>query len=235
MSTAKLIIKEGKIDFAMDRYLKYFEDHEYLGNGWEVSVTPERIYAICERTYSDGMYSISSKIQHGCMVTEWKKDGKTYNRKSKRINYSGTGMLGLPGGNVSERYVYWRDEEFSQFLKDADLTAVSRLELKNGIYCINARTAHYAGGECKTRIWTDGEYEIGDTDFGRSPEWESKYPRTSAFESDTPVKIKFPTAIIIETHQHEGNNHNYSRILYTNIKGIDNMRKVISNMEEIRI
>jgi hypothetical protein len=196
MATATITIKNGKVVSHYDRYyVSTSEDgKEYRGNGWVVKIKdgrkdrPGRIICHAEREYSGG-----PAVCH---------------REFKLAD----GTLGLAGGNIYERYAYFRSEDFQKFLADHNISAVKK-EDPNTVFCL--RNAWYGGGECSMSIRTDGEVEEISYDSGRTDGWVESCPNTSAYEGESNVKVSGATWVIVDKVQHEGDSHNSSHILYT--------------------
>lgn len=199
MATTTLLIKNGKIEGSNDKYVYEVKPYYANANGWEVYINTKKKIIYCEkkRQYSDGEHI------------------------KKKIFPLEDGILGLSGGYVDDSYAYFRSEKFQSFLAKYSITAVSRLSKlgtddDGDAYIVYTREAHYGGGECHTNIYTDGETEVLEQDNGSTEEWQEQFPGTQAYESDITWKIKDATFIVVEKSQDERDNHNYSKILYTN-------------------
>lgn len=204
MATTKLIIKNGKITESNNVYVHEIKPYYANANGWEVYINSKKSIIYCEkkRQYSDGEHV------------------------KKKIFPLEDGVLGLSGGYVDDSYAYFRSEKFQAFLSKYGITAVARLskldtDNDGDSILIDGREAHYGGGECHTKIYTDGEIELKKEDHGFTEEWKEQFPGTCAYECDTVWEIKNCTFIVREQRQDERDNHNYSKILYTNANVYD--------------
>lgn len=199
MATTKLTIKNGKIEGSNDVYVHEIKPYYCRANGWDVYINSKKNIIYCEkkREYSDGEHV------------------------KKKIFPLEDGVLGLSGGYVDDSYAYFRSEKFQNFLSKYGITAVARLSKLNTDsdgdgYLVDAREAHYGGGKCHTNIYTDGEIEMVEQDNGFTEEWKKQFPGTQAYESDITWKVQNCKFIVVEKAQDERDNHNYSKILYTN-------------------
>ncbi len=122
MATARVMIKNGKVVDYMDRYFGSISEDakKYFGNGWEVTIVdgvdgrPGKIVCHSEREYSDGLYACHKEFAL--------QDG----------------TVGLAGGNITERYAYFRSEEFQDFLAEFNIDSVRRLSamrLEDELFC----------------------------------------------------------------------------------------------------
>ena len=201
MATALVAIRDGKIVWHQDRYFESVsEDGKvYVGNGWTVKIEdgdngrPGRIICHAEREYAKG-----PAICH---------------REFKLAD----GRLGLAGGNINERYAYFRSAKFQSFLSEHGITAVKK-ENPNQEY--NLRNAHYGGGRCEMSIRTDGQMTEIAFDGGRTSEWQSQPGYTCAYEGWATVKVTGATYVIVDKVQHEHDSHNGSSILYSVAKDV---------------
>ena len=161
------------------RYFEGFSEDglHATGNGWSVEIRPAKgrkggkIICHSERMYSDG-----PAICH---------------REFRLAD----GVLGLAGGNVNDRYAYFRTNEFSQFLRKIGVDSVSK-EDPNGDYCI--------GGGGDISIKTDGKVRR---------DWEQEH------WSDYKVVSDATWAIVVRRYNN-GCNWVHSRVLCTLEKNV---------------
>ena len=180
MATTKLMIEDGRIVNYYDRYFHSLSENgkEYIGNGWVVTIKdghkgrPGRIVCHSEREYSDGR-----AVCH---------------REFKLAD----GMIGLSGGNVRSRYVYFRSEEFSKWLEKNELQCVIRSD-PNGVYISsNPYGSVWSHG---LAIKTDGEVD-----------WEGRR-----------YEVSSATFAIVRKHYCDGVSwHKEPGILYTEVKDV---------------
>lgn len=137
MATTKLYIVDDVIDVTTAVQNRYSEEVSpdglyFRGNGWEVKLEGGKIVCHSERKYSDGV------------------------AKCHRVFPLKDGMLGLAGGNVRERYAYFRDEEFVQFLHDYRVTTMKRGD-PDGTY--TGHQEYSARNDIVSSLYTDGLVE----------------------------------------------------------------------------
>ena len=183
MATLKLRIENDKFveTVGEGRYFDGFSEDRLhaTGNGWEVKIRPGRngkagrIIAHSER-----QYSVGPAICH-------------------REFHLRDGIIGLAGGDVRNRYAYFRTNEFSAFLKKIGVDSVKR-EDPNGEFTV--------GGNGRISIKTDGE---------ASTNWNSSW-------SDHKIVTNATWAVVTKTYNN-GFNQVHSTILYTLEKNVLNL------------
>ena len=187
MATTKIIIKGGKFTKggSVLPYHKTISETHYEGNGWVCDIKKDKIICHSEREYSSG-----TAICH------------------KEIKLQ-DGLLGLSGGNVTERYVYFRTKEFQNFLSEHGITAVKHTD-PNGVY---EEDFHRSGwGTRKIKIYTNGKKEeerIGG-------DFDAQTDVGNACHSDQyETKVTNATWVLVDSHIDYRDSHSSSRILYT--------------------
>lgn len=190
-----------------------------VGNGWDCSIQEDGTI-LCEsiRSYSDGIHSIRYKIMpNGYARLTLKVPGERLKILRKgfvlpRGRKLENGLLGLAGGNVDERYAFFRDEDFQNFLEDHGISAVQH-ENPNKVFRV--RNARYGGGNCHSELYSDGTVTRLSYSDGKTADWERQSPGTSCFEVNEDFEVTAATWVLHTQSQHEGNSHNCFRILYT--------------------
>lgn len=137
MATTQLQIKNSIIDTTAAPRNRYFEEVSpdglyFRGNGWEVKLQNGKIICHSERRYSNGI------------------------AKCHREFPLRDGVVGLSGGNVKQRYAYFRDVEFVQFLQNYRITTMKRAD-PDGVY--SAPQGHVAGHDIVSHLYADGKVE----------------------------------------------------------------------------
>lgn len=213
MAITTLIIEEGRIVEFFDNYHDFMEnDNYYVGNGWEVHITDTSIKAVCTRVYSDGTHRIRVQVRDGRMKTVLTINGTCVWVKNKKCDYHGEGELGLSGGNVDDRYAFFRSNDFKQFLNKYNISAKYKLDYSNDqIKIFPWKTA------INTYIYTDGTLEVSKQNFD--------YTSTSCV-------IKNATVVIEETQEWDGLYRKYRRILKSDINDVELLDKIIPHLDK---
>lgn len=66
------------------------------------------------------------------------------------------GIIGLSGGNVADRYCYFRSDSFQKYLDDNGLTTMAKFD---GHVDATVRSCYHAGGHAAYAIMTDGKVD----------------------------------------------------------------------------
>lgn len=247
MATLKIKLENGFFVGTTGCYVSTVEATHVVANGWDCSVRKNGVVeCFSARSYSDGEHSMRYVIQPTGFAKLTLKvphePVKTLRKgfvvpKGTRLS---DGLIGLAGGNIDNRYAYFRDGSFQKFLEDHGISAVKH-EDPNQIFSI--RNARYGGGECSSYLLTDGNISEERYDSGRTERWEeSSAGTTSAYEGNEYLKVTGASWAIHKQSQHEGDSHNCFRILYTlekdltKLVGIPNIREKeekISQLKEV--
>ncbi len=219
MATMKLYLENGFFVKAEGRYIYEVGPTRAIGNGWTCTINEDgSIECLSEREYSDGWHSVrytitenglaklTLRVPYQPVVTL--KKGYVLPRGRKLSD----GVIGLAGGYIDERYAYFRDSSFENFLKEHGISAVKHKD-PNGLFYI--RNARYGGGECESLLLTDGNKADAGYDTGRTNNWQEEFPMTSAYEQDEYVNVSGASWTIHKQTQHERDCHNCFSILYT--------------------
>jgi hypothetical protein len=140
------------------------------------------------------------------------------------------GVIGLAGGYVDERYAYFRDGGFQKFLDKFGITAVKH-EDPNQTFVV--RNARYGGGECRSSLVSDGNMTETGYDSGRTDGWHDSCPGTCAYEGETSYEITGATWAIHTQNQDEGDCHNYTRILFTQVRNVSDLEDSLMGNADI--
>lgn len=219
MATLQLKIENGFFVGSNNVYLDELEPTHAIGNGWDCVIKEDgTIECNAVRDYSDGEHSMRYVIMsNGYAKLTLKVSGQkpkvirkgfVVPRGQKLVS----GIIGLAGGYIDNRYAYFRDSSFQEFLDKYGITAVKH-EDPNHSYVV--RHAEYGGGYCFCNLTTDGTVADVGFDLGRSEEWAEENPGTCASECDYHKEVTGATWVVVEKRQWEGDNKNYSKILYT--------------------
>ncbi len=215
MASVSVKIANGLFVDYEGRYYDSLSPEAFMGNGWAGHVNQDgSIHLEASRNYSDGVHSITQDIQpNGRFVTRMNGDvikKGTYKLTDGKLN----GEFRLPGGNIDNRYIAYRDIEFSTFLEEHGITAVVHQDPNQGY---DQRKAYYGGGRAESAIFTNGEIKYGEWDDERDEDWQmgrnGTNPNLTKGESYDTVK-NASWAIVCQS-QNERDNHNYSVLLYT--------------------
>ena len=197
------------------RYYESLRTDSFSGNGWQGRVEQDgSLHLEATREYSDGPHSIACDIQPNGKYTVTQNGEVTKKGRYKLTEGKLNGEFRLPGGNIDDRYIAYRDAEFAQFLKDRGITAVKHQEPNQEFY---QRDAYHGNGRTDSAIFTDGQVEYGEYNDERSEDWQhglngknSNLSMGHSYDNVTGANW----AIVCQS-QHERDNHNYSVILYT--------------------
>lgn len=244
MATLQVQIENGYFVGTNGCYVTSVEPTHVIANGWDCVIDEDgTIRCDAIRGYSDGEHCMRYIIQPNGFAKLTLK--VPYNKvKTLRKGFVvpkgyklSDGLLGLAGGYIDERYAYFRDASFQKFLEDHGISAVKH-EDPNQTFSI--RNARYGGGECYSYLLTDGEVIEEGYSSGRTESWEESCPGTCAYEGNEYLKVTGATWTIHKQTQHEGDNHNCFRILYTlekdltKLVGIPNIREKEEKISKLR-
>lgn len=224
MATLRINLENGFFSSTHGRYVTEVTPTHVVGNGWDC-VIREDGSVLCEarRQYFDGYHSMRYEIANngfakltlqvgkGAVKTLWR--GFVLPRGAKLTD----GAIGLAGGYVDDRYAYFRDGPFQRFLDKFGITAVKH-EDPNRTFVV--RNARYGGGECRSGLVSDGVVTKTGYDSGRTDVWHQSFPGTCAYEGEASYAITEATWAIYTQDRHEGDSHNYARILYTQAQDV---------------
>ena len=138
MSTYNISIEDGKFTTSNGNYEHERSEKYFLANGWEGEIQEDgTIFLEANRCYSDGENYIRVVISPNGYHKVTVKYGDDFEeklirkgfltRKGEKLN----GVLGLPGGNIEERYFYFRSNEFNNFLKLHGIDQVKKIDPNN--------------------------------------------------------------------------------------------------------
>jgi hypothetical protein len=227
MATSKLFLANNNNSFSFVRdkskliYTEEFSDQYVFTNGWECTIFNRKSgkpALVCEATreYSTGTasFSVFVDLSNGFYTikvdNETKKKGYLV-KKGEPIE----GILGLPGGNIYDRYFYFRSNQFSEWLNAHKITAVESKD-PNTTYC--GWDCYHGCGTASFNIETDGdvEYEIRDCrDLG----WATGVSGNSDLrENHVTATVTNATWCIVRSSNFVNNNHSVANVLYTKKK-----------------
>lgn len=161
----EVTLKDGNFVSASGEVTTFAQD-KVVGNGWLLRKKDGEIEALCFQQYKDGTHSVRMLIDKECnmkVTLRTPKEGggfKTELKKSSRLSSKEglNGILGLSSGYLDERYVYFRENNFNNFLTKHKFTEY-KFKDPNITYTLRDEE----GGIC-TRLFTNGEVEIVDTE-----------------------------------------------------------------------
>ncbi len=189
MGTLRLKIVDGTFVGSNGVYVTLIEPKLVVANGWRCQILANGIIrcdAICE--YSDGKHKLRYKLwPDGKYKLSLKlpDSPRILLRQGNVLPKGGViscGVLGLSGGNIDSRYVYFRNLEFQNFLEKHNISAVKH-EDPNKCYKVSKKNKKY-----QSYICTDGEIEVSMMET-----WERIL---SVYESTSMLKVKKATWVI---------------------------------------
>jgi hypothetical protein len=224
MATLKLNLENGFFAGTNGVYVDEVTPSHVNANGWDCHIREDGSI-VCEATrdYSDGIHSMRYEIaRNGFARLTLKVDGQPVRTLRKgfvlpRGAKLTDGVIGLAGGCIDERYAFFRDAAFTKFLAEHGISAVKH-EDPNRDYVV--RNARYGGGECWSRLRTDGKVEEVSYDSLRTERWHEECHGTCAYEGETTYRVTGATYVIHDQISHEGDSHNCFHILYTLEKNV---------------
>lgn len=195
MSTIMIRIKDGRIySLNYSHPFKLSDDGKFFSmNDWAVTIKdshngrPGRIVCHSEREYSDGL-----AICH---------------REFKLAD----GVVGLAGGNICDRYAYFRSWNFQEFLSKHGITAVKHEDPNRVFSGFASWSAH---GDASITVESDGEVKY---DFQSSSE-------ATGYAYYT---VSGASWAIVTVQNYYENNRNYARILYSSVKNVTTLDGVL--------
>ena len=189
MSTVRIKVENGNI-YGLDGH-PYGKS--FMENDWTVTIKDGhngrvgRIICHAEREYADGI-----AVCH---------------REFKLAD----GVVGLAGGNIYDRYVYFRSRDFQDFLEKHGITAVKH---ENPNQEFSGFSSCSGRGEATITVESDGKV---DYDFESSSD-------ATGFAYYT---VSGATWAIVTVSNYYGDNRNYARILYTDVKNVTALDSVL--------
>lgn len=197
----KIGIKDGKFVTHRGAKVTEFSEDFVDGNGWRCKYFPDGSIR-CKAYIPNeiGEKSITFKISKYGYVCLFKKcdDKKTELRRFKLHRWPVDGTISLTDGELDERYAYFQDEEYLEFLRNNHIYAVKK-EDPNHLYTLWRCFSLEEKKNVQETILTDGEIKEQGKNEGRTSEWEQKYPESYSFEEFRVVKICGATWVIITT------------------------------------
>lgn len=127
MATLQLKVQKSRFVEHNGVEVKTFTPTYVEANGWKCYIKDNgNIVCIAEQDYSGIRYKSKIALKKGYVKLLLKK-GFRHPKvlKSYKLEvWPVDGVIGLPGGHISSRRPYFRDEEFQKFLKEHELSAV---------------------------------------------------------------------------------------------------------------
>ena len=226
MPTLHLTLENGFFARA-DKPVKLLKPTHVIGNGWECTIKKNgTIICIASRKYNDGVRSIRYLIHpNGFAELTLKKPGKPVKILKKNFvtpkdAMVSNGMLGLSGGQIDNRYAYFRDDAFQKILKEFGFTGIKFMD-PNQEY--HTRVAYHNNECARGSIITDGKHTTVSFDSGKTDYWDQI--GYSWYEQDITIRVTDATWAIFTQYQDEDNTKSYVRILYTHIRNPIDLKK----------
>lgn len=208
MATRFLTLKNGFID--TERTFNANPTHAIV-NAWDCQVKDDgTVECNYEKEYKDGVHSIRYLITpNGFAKLTIKLPSKPVKVLKKGFvlpkgEKLSDGRIGLSNGMVDERYAYFRQSSFQEYLNANNLTAV-RHENPNREYRLPI-LGKYAG-ICKTSLMTDGEKVLVKETENNEYWW-----------------VTGASWVRYEVNEDVCDTHNHARILYTLRTDLENIK-----------
>lgn len=222
MPTLHLTLENGFFVKA-DMPVKILKPTHVLGNGWNCTIKKNgTIICIASRKYKSGLRSIRYMIHpNGFAELTLKKTGSHIKILKKNFvtpkgSMVSNGMIGLSGGQIDNRYAYFRDDKFQEILKEFGFTGIKFMD-PNQEYHI--REAYNVNEFSHGSVITDGNHISIPSNSGKSDYWEQI--DSSWYEQDITILVTDATWAVFTQYQ----NKNYIRILYTHIRNPEDLKK----------
>ncbi|MBE5819542.1 MAG: hypothetical protein E7310_01760 [Clostridiales bacterium] len=221
MAVLEVTIKEGKFVQTNNIKVEEFSDNYVRGNGWEAFITPNgRIK--CQAIQKDEN-DIEHKIYYviNTRGSSWLRYKKGINppillkrgyvvAKGESIK---NGTIGLSGGSIQKRYVYFRNEALQNFLMEYGISKINRLNpnrIYQGYLIYNDNEKYYS------TIITDGEEEI----ISNTPNEKERLTKSLAtskalFVGSEKTSVKNATWVLQIIQKKLGEECQIYRILYS--------------------
>lgn len=185
MSTVRRRIVNGKIINDVGEPVDYEIVHGNWNNPWVVQIKGDQIICHCEAIYSDGKKEMT----------------KTFPLED--------GTLGMSGGRIDNRYVYFRNKKFQDFLEENHFQSINPKFI--GDWNGRLRHANCSSGTASYCIFTDGKLEHISSE---NAPWVEKGSLTSCYDSIESFEIKDAKWAVVGTCTHYKNKHNLSVVLH---------------------
>lgn len=222
----KIEIKGGQFVSTRGAEVNEFRPDFVRGNGWRCVYYSDGSIR-CKAAFgsdANNPQSISFKIsQYGYVSLAKTCNGqRTEIRTVKLRRWPSDGIIALTDGEIDERYAYFHDRDYLEFLNRNDIYSVKNKE-PNCTYTLYKCFSQETGKNVREEIYTDGKIlELGKNS-GRTQEWEKKYPGTLSFEEYQVLKAVDATWVIIS--EEKGEWSRAKRILYT-LKDVYDIQKL---------
>ncbi|MBQ6991833.1 MAG: hypothetical protein IJN50_02820 [Clostridia bacterium] len=221
MAVLEITIKEGKFVQTNSIKVEEFSENYVRGNGWEAFITPNgRIK--CQAIQKD-----ENDIEHKMYYVIDKK-GSSWLRYKKGMEPSirlkhcyvvpkgesiKNGTIGLSGGSIQKRYVYFRNEALQNFLMEYGISKINRLnpnKIYQGYMIFNDDEKYYS------TIVSDGEEEI----ITNTPDEKERLTKSLATSKDLTVRaektsVKNSTWVLQTIQKQLGSKCEIYRVLYS--------------------
>ena len=227
MATLKIFLENGRFKKTNRVYILSVTPKLIQGNGWTAEIKPNgsidcwssKQHKNGESTahyvvYPEGIEHMTIKTPNTGIRTLWKK--RCFPEGEKLTE----GVIGLAGGNILDRYGYFRTIQFQQFLDAHNLTAVKKME-PNRKYVL--RNSENREGICMSDIHTDGKIILGKINGGRTALWRKQDPITPYYEQTEELEVHGATWVILQQLQHEGLANDCFSILFTLKKDVTSL------------
>lgn len=215
MATLKIRIKDSKFISHNNVNVESFTEHEVKGNGWIAKIYHNgNITCIATGTENDGIEKELKCTFKNKIVKVHLRIGDKKPKIIKLYEFSewnNDGMIGLSGGSIEKRRVYFRDKTFLDFLEEHKISSIQHMNPN-----MKFKISHgYRNGrlEFVEELHSDGELEQMYA-YMRVPKWSDgksfkKYYNAKATNATWVCKTSWMRGEII------------NRVLYTELNPVD--------------
>lgn len=194
-------------------------------NGWQCQIDSKgNVACVCGRDYKDGKHTVTYTV-----YPDGYAELERITPKAREILKSGyviganetldSGVIGLSGGNVDERFAYFRNASFRKFMGDFCLDHLKRKD-PNMNYII--RNIADTGQRVTTEIVTDGKTEVVSVSSGMTETLQIMYPGAGCFEEYKEIKVADASYVIVK----EVRNGKHKNTLYS-MQEVRELRRIL--------
>ncbi len=238
MATLQIRMENGLFAETNGCYISKVEPTHVIGNGWDCKILDDgSIKCYATKKYSYGKWSMRYIIRPNGFAKLSVKNhrGEVRTLRTGFVVPKGTtignGILGLAGGRINERYAYYRDIKFQEFLEKFGITAVKHEDPNQTFEGFSALTGI---GSAFQEVYSDGKVEKEyEDDPGSREEFEQPGCNSSLYRGTIYHTVTGASWAIVETYSDYLDSRNYAKILYTKEKNVMALEDSLMNNRDI--